>query len=366
LKVLIIIDTMGLGGAQEVIKGLIKNGLTNSELFCYALRTSENQFQAKNNAFIFPSKNKYSLKPLFDLRRKIKAEDICILHCHLFRSQVFGWLTKKLFFPGIKLIFHEHGKIYGNKLFYNVFLRLTKNQVDVYIAVSDTTKKHLINNAKIPQDKIEVVYNYVDLDKYNRRNIVWNIKKERKKLSIANDDIVIGFAGRLIENKGWRVFVSAAAKALENHSNLVFLIAGDGRDKGKLQRFIQNQENSDKIKYLGYVPNMNWFYSLLDILIISSASEASPMVYYEAQACGLPIIASNIPAITEFITNGENGLLFKVNDENELLKKINLLISDKLLREKMVRNGLELINIFSLDNYKVTIDELYYKISVLE
>src|SRR3989338_4867280 len=162
MKILHIIDSLGLGGAQTVVKGIFEKQPKNKDIFLYALRKREITTKIKNkNVKIFNSTSKYSLEPIKELRKLIEKEKIDILHCHLFRAQVLGWILKRFYFPKIKLIMHEHGQIFQNDIHYNFLMSKMQKEVNLFIAVSKATKQKLIEKAKIDPKKITVLYNFV-------------------------------------------------------------------------------------------------------------------------------------------------------------------------------------------------------------
>ena len=110
-KVLHIIDTLWLGWAQTVVKGILEWKNSNQN-FLYVLRKTLVIKQIENNnIMICDSTFKFSFSPIFEIKDFIQKNDIQILHCHLARSQVFWYIIKKFFCPKIKLILHEHGEI---------------------------------------------------------------------------------------------------------------------------------------------------------------------------------------------------------------------------------------------------------------
>ncbi len=360
MKILHIIDTLTLGGAQTVVRGILERNKDNNQYFLYVLRETNNTYKIDHsNVFIHPTSYRYSLKPLKDLRNIIEKEGIVALHCHLFRSMVFGWILKKLYYPDIKLIFHEHGRIFTNIIIYRLFIKLSIFQTDLYLAVSKATKRRLISNAGVPQNKIKTLYNFVDLDKYNRKFIAWNAEEEKVKLAIDRDEFVVGFAGRLVERKGWRTFINAAELVLVKQPNIKFLIAGDGKDKQVLIDLINTKKLSKNIIFLGYVSEMVWFYSLLDCFVIPSFWEPMGLTEIEAQAMGIPVISSDVEALNEIIVHGENGLLFNVKDEKDLTENINKLIIDDELRQLLVFGGHKTVKGFSLYNHSIKLEKLY-------
>ncbi len=346
-KVLHIVDTLGLGGAQTLLQGIFQS--QGKDFYLFALRKKEVEVEIKHeNVIIASSSSKYSLKPLKELRTLIQDQEIGVLHCHLPRSLFLGWILKKFFFPNIKFIIHEHGNIFENNFFYNTFLKFAQKKVDLFLAVSKETKKQLIKNAKIKEEKIKVLYNFVDLEKFNKKNITWDIEKEKKKLGIKKNEFVIGFAGRLAKVKGCEYLIRSLP-----HLDFKYkcLIAGDGYLKKELEDLAKELKLEDKVIFLGYQENILKTYSLLDVLVIPSLSESFGLIAVEAQALGVPVVASNVPALNEIIVDRGNGLLFEGKNASDLAERMAKIHKNNKLRKMVIKSGLESVQKFSLSHY---------------
>lgn len=114
--VLHLVDSLGLGGTQTILKDYFESRSGDRTVHLYALRKVPRQTViAHSNVQVNSSASRFSIAPLFHLRRLVRERGIGILHCHLFRAQVFGFLLKALFFPRITLVFHEHGRAVGRE-----------------------------------------------------------------------------------------------------------------------------------------------------------------------------------------------------------------------------------------------------------
>jgi len=360
MKILHIIDSLGLGGAQTVVKGIFEYQPKNSNIFLLALRKREITTEIKHpNIIIFNSTKKYSLKPLFEIKKIIKKNNIDILHCHLFRSQFFGWLLKKIWFKDLKLIFHEHGEIFQGHFLYNLFMRLSKNHINKIIAVSKTTKEELIKKVGFSEDKICVLSNFVDLQKFSRKKINWNIDKEREKLGIKKYEFVIGFIGRLDKVKGCEYLIKSLA-FLEFPFKL--LIAGDGPESKYLKELAKKLKVNNKIIFLGYRDDVFYIYSFLDVLVVPSLFESFGSNVVEAQAMRVPVVVSNIGGLKELVNDENNGLLFNSKNKFELAKKINLIYNNYKLRISLLEKAFENVKKFSLNKYVKNIEKMYENI----
>jgi len=361
IKILHIIDTLSLGGAQTVIKGIAESKSANIEHHVFALRATGIMTAIDSpHITIYPYSSKYSLAPLNKLRKYIKENKIDIIHCHLFRSTVFGYLLKRLYFPRIKLIVHEHGRIFSKNYIYPKLLQLFNPSIDAFIAVSQTTIRHLQTKSKIPSEKIHLLYNFVDLDKFSVDKLNSTKQSSRHKYNVPNDAFVFGFAGRFIERKGWREFIQAAKIINQEYPNIHFIIVGDGVDKEELQSLITN---IPKVHYLGYYSDMPSYYRMLDCFVIPSHWEPMGITEIEALAMGVPVIASNVEALNEIIQDNKNGLLFEAKNAEDLAQSMLKLCQDINLQNSLKINGLKDSKNYSLKSYISKLNLIYAKIS---
>ena len=357
MKILHIIDSLGLGGAQTVVKGIFESQKNNKDIYLYALRKREINIKIDHpNVFSFNSNSKYSFKPLKQLKEIMEKEKIDILHCHLPRSQVIGYLLKRNYFPKIKLIFHEHGDLYCNKLPVATFYKCTRNKVDLFIAVSNFIKRGMIKKAGIDPKKIIVLYNFVDLTKFNRKNIKWDIQKEKEKLGIKKDEIVIGFAGRLNKVKGCEYLIKSLPSLTIKYN---VLIAGEGSLKKELENLAERLNVRDRVIFLGYTDKMVWFYSLIDVLIVPSLYESFGLSVIEAKSMRVPVVCSKVDGLIE--VGLKNALYFEARNSSVISKIINQIKSSKKMRIKLIEGGYQNALRFSLKNYLRVLKEIYVK-----
>jgi glycosyltransferase involved in cell wall biosynthesis len=366
LNVLHVIDHLGTGGAQSILRDIFGSNKNNSKIFLFSLRRSPQNFNIENErCYLSKSQSKYNLVYLFKLKKFIKKHDIQVLHCHLYKSQIFGYFIKLLFLRKIKLIFHEHGQILAKSpssffnYLYKFFLRIAKHRVDFFIAVSKQVKESLIEDANIQSAKIIILYNSIDGNKFDDRKKSCLKKINRDKFGLSFNDFAIGFASRIVDFKGWKTFIKAAMVLSKKQPNFKFFIAGTGEDCEDLLKIINKENLKKSVKYLGNVTNMIEFYSILDCLVIPSHWEGMGIVVLEAQVLSVPVIASNVPALNEIITHNKNGLLFKKKSSNDLVKMINYLYSNPKLATKISISGLRKAQKFSIENYLKELNNIY-------
>lgn len=165
-------------------------------------------------------------------------------------------------------------------------------------------------------------------------NPVSQVFSQLRKLPIrATKSQVILSVGRLDENKSQDLLIRAFAKT-DNEGWKVQLV-GDGEKKDDFQKLVVELGLQKKVNFLGNQKNVASFYENAEIFVFCSKSEGFPNALMEAQYFGLPCISTACPhGPSEIITNGENGYLIDVDNENQLISSLNKLINNKLQRKK--------------------------------
>ncbi len=347
ISVLHVIDSFSLGGAQRIVLDIFSNQKEISYIFALKKEKNKRVVVVGEKIFFHNSFSKYSLLPLLELKKIIKEKEITILHCHLFRSKVFGFLLKKIWFSDITLIFHEHGQIFDNGFFYNNFIRFTSKKVDLHLAVSVATKNKLIENARIKPSSITVLYNFTTL----------KINKKRDQKNNLTRPFVFGFMARLIKKKGWKDFIYLASELKKRNHKVKFIIAGNGKDKNKMLKMIKKNNLEKNIFYLGPFYKPQKFYQMIDFFVNPSYQDSFGLTVLESQSMGIPVLVSDIEAFNEIIKNNQNGLVFK--NREDLVKKAEILINHSLLRESLRKNGLKNAKQFSIELYLEELSLLY-------
>jgi glycosyltransferase involved in cell wall biosynthesis len=197
------------------------------------------------------------------------------------------------------------------------------------------------------QSKVIEIPNGVDTDLFRPdRDRV----DTRKRLGIPQEARVILFVGVLDQAhhyRGLKYLIDIFSKLPIPSARLV--IVGDGDMREEYQNTVKQYHLSKKVIFTGTVPNhlLPSIYRASDVVTITSSSESFGIVAIEAMACGIPVIAHNIPGVGNVISHGEDGLLTPLYDGEQLVEKLIRLLGDDPLREKMGKNGIHKV----LNNY---------------
>jgi glycosyltransferase involved in cell wall biosynthesis len=169
----------------------------------------------------------------------------------------------------------------------------------------------------------------------------------------------------LAEVKNLKVFLEAAAKFLERNPLAVFLIAGTGPLEGSLRELADSLGIADSVRFLGHLSDRVELYQALDVLLITSDSEGTPMTLLEAMSCGLPVVSSAVGGIPEVCTHEKDALLVTRRDVQGFVSALERLLGEDGLARKLGENARATI----LEGYEIrglvrSIEALYE--SVLE
>jgi glycosyltransferase involved in cell wall biosynthesis len=234
--------------------------------------------------------------------------------------------------------------------------------VSHFIAVSKALKIKLILERKIPKDKISVIYNGVELDKYNpERNGPSGL---RRSLGIDDGCIVVGTIGRLVHQKGFQYFIEAAEILYSKNNKVRFIIVGDGPEENNLKTIVQTHGISKVFMFTGQRFDIPQILAMYDIFVLPSVLEGLPRVVIEAMAMAKPIVATDISGVREQLIHNRTGLIVPAKNPEALSKAITQLLNNKIRGHQLgneARKSAE--EKFDLNQTVYNIERLYERLS---
>ena len=236
-----------------------------------------------------------------------------------------------------------------NRLFYG-------KVASVVIANSYATKNTLLISAPwLDADKIHVVWKGVDARLF-RLPASGSLREE---FHVGEEDSLIGFVGRLDEQKGLLTLLEAMAILVKQHRNAKLVLAGDGNLRASVQEFLRSR-NLDRHAYLaGFRENIPEFLRGIDFLVMPSNWEGFGYAAVEAMAAGKAVIASNVSSLPEIIEDGRTGILVPPRSPERLADAMVTLVDNRRLRNSMGRAGARKVeNVFSLPTMVENVESL--------
>jgi glycosyltransferase involved in cell wall biosynthesis len=288
--------------------------------------------EEKQNVYRFSVSNLSFINPFkiltFFLFFKSKGIDAVVMN--LPADLKVAGIAAKL--AGVKKIIYRRGMPHPLR---NTFLnRFLFTKVLTHVVVNSKEIGRSLkqgNESWFPEAKIVLIYNGVDTSR--------PVDKSRKLYQKQGDEVVIGNAGRLTEQKGQKYLIELAKLLKIDGLNFKMLIAGEGELLQALQKMINDEGLSEQVKLLGHVSDMPAFFTSLDIFVFTSLYEGSANTLIETLQFGIPTVAWDVSSNPEIVVDGETGYLAKGFDVGELKNKIDKLLKNRDNSTKLIVNG---------------------------
>jgi lipopolysaccharide/colanic/teichoic acid biosynthesis glycosyltransferase/glycosyltransferase involved in cell wall biosynthesis len=277
-----------------------------------------------------------SLKPrdltaLIALYRLMRAERPQIVHTHTAKAGFLGRLAARL--AGVPLVLHTyHGHVlhgyYGplKTRLLRGLERALAPMTDRIIAVSEQVKADLVGYGIARPAKISVIRLGFDLEPF--LNSETHRGTLRGELGLDNGARLVGIVGRIFPIKNHRLFLEAAALVAGKEASARFVVVGDGILRPEMEEHARRLGIGDRVVFTGWRHDLPRIYPDLDVLVVSSKNEGTPVSAIEAMASGCPVVATRVGGLPDLIDEGTTGSLVPPEDAPAL--------ADAILR--MLRN----------------------------
>jgi phosphatidylinositol alpha-1,6-mannosyltransferase len=219
-------------------------------------------------------------------------------------------------------------------------------KIDAFIAVSEFTRKKFLNWTKLKSSYGFILPNSIDLKKYGPRPKNYALLNKYRLLN----KTVLMTLGRLSSEeryKGIDEVLEVLPLVEKKVSNIAYLVVGDGTDRKRLEEKARVLGVKERVVFSGMVPENEKIdhYCLADVFVMPGRGEGFGIVYLEAMACGIPVVASKVDGSREAVMDGKLGIIVNPDNKDELIVGI----LDALKKEKgVVPKGLE---VFSFNRF---------------
>ncbi len=221
------------------------------------------------------------------------------------------------------------------------------------IAISEMVKKNLIEHYGVDSKDIVVIYNGIDIERFNKNSEGRN--EIRRIYQISESDFVVLFVGSGFERKGVRYFIETLEKV---KYPAVGLIVGKGNSK-KYEKLIKKQ----RIIFCGPQKNIEKYYAASDAFLFPTIYEPFGLAILEAMASGLPVITTKLAGAAEIITHSKDGFVVdKPEDIDKMKSYIEVLIEDAKLRKTISENAQMKASFYSINRNVKEVLKLYEQV----
>lgn len=356
IKLLYILPSLGSGGAERFTLDLIYH-LDLNRFDPYLLLFSSSGFfyneALEKGVKIKILKKRFKIDlfnflGIFNYIRRIKPD---IVHTQL-GGDYYGKIAAKL--AGVKNIISTEQNVSSND---NNLLRCLKKKTARFskkiVAISSAVKEDLINKYQVPESKIPLIFNGVNIEKF----------QQDRKAGFDDREIVLGSVGRLHEQKNFSLLIKALSKL--KSTNFKCLILGSGPLEEDLKQEIKDLKLDSRVFLLGSSSDVKGFLAQLDFFVLPSKWEGLGIVLLEAGLSSLPVLASATGGILDLIKDQETGVLFENGNLDDLVNKLEYFLNPKN-KEILDTWGVNLFNFvknnFSMEKIAQDYQKLYLEI----
>lgn len=362
-KILIITSSLKFGGgAERFISLLTKYLISKFTISVVTFQHFKDLYPFKGKYYTFKENLKYFRNfKIFELFRPFKifklinslSPDLIISFMDF--ANVYSIITKLLFKIKTPLICSVRTnpeiayKKRNRHIYYLIKFLYKLKSVNKIVSVSHDLQDILEKEFRINRQKLETINNGIELEKI--RNLQDGYEIDYKEIFENKKIIKYITIGRLTEEKGHKLLIEAFSKVKSKIENSKLIIIGTGPLKQQIEVQIKDKDLKNDVVLLGLRENPYKYLVKSDIFVLSSKHEGFPNVLLEALACGLPIISTDCKTgPREILNNGNFGFLVKVNDPEDLARKMIFLAKDKVLLNKYSKKSKERAKIFDIKN----------------
>jgi glycosyltransferase involved in cell wall biosynthesis len=276
-------------------------------------------------------------KALSKLYRLMRREQPHIVHTHTAKAGFLGRLAARI--AAVPIVVHTyHGHVLHS--YYSPFkselLRRMEQGLalltDHVVAVSERVKSDLVKYAVAPPEKISVIPLGFDLEPFHSAQ-VWQ-GQFRNEFGL-NGAALVGIVGRIFPIKNHRLFLDAAARVAQQESNARFVVVGDGVMRPEIERYARQLGLAERVLFTGWRRDLPRIYADLNVLVVSSDNEGTPVSAIEAMASGRAVVATRVGGLPDLVADGETGILVEPRDPDALAQAVLHLLHEPEAASRM-------------------------------
>lgn len=334
------------GGQQQAAylhEGLVARGIP-SWVVCRPGAPFETYLKSHGLPYLsIPMRNEGDFIAGWKIAQAAKAHGVSILHLHSAHALAIG-LWASLFNKSLRLIGVRRVDFPIRKNRLSRFKYMTPRMTR-HVAISNKIREVMVSDGIAPE-RITTIHSGVDIHRFD------NIQPPEgflRECGIPEDHLVVGTVAALAGHKDYPTLLKSAAQVVKKYDKVTFCALGDGPDEESVHRQATELGLGDRFRFMGYRKDVGEFLKSFNVFILASHMEGLGTSILDAQAVGLPVVASRAGGIPEIVEDGVSGLLAEAKNPDDFAAKLSRLIDDSELRETLGKGGLESVKNFSIE-----------------
>ena len=346
MKILLVINGTDFGGTESALAQIARNlDSRGHEVHVFSLklpgRTGERLIESGVPLHTLGMDEVVSpwsmLKAVAGLTGWLRANHVDVVQSFLPRANIVSRLANRLSRKGRPHLSAERSTDFNRSDLVLYLNRWTSRWTDRVLAVSPSVRDVLVNRDRLPQAKIYVLENGLDLREADNCEEV----DLRSELGVEKDDVLFCAVGRLIPDKGYKYLLRAIADLPSGRRPHLALV-GEGPEESLLRKVISDLNLDSHVHILGFRNDVLGLLKDVDVAVLSSLEEGIPVVLLEAMACRLPIISTDVGGIRDILVDGETGILVPPAEDwtaerDQRVSESSQKVGSDALRDAMLR-----------------------------
>jgi glycosyltransferase involved in cell wall biosynthesis len=288
------------------------------------------------------------------LARLLRREGVSVLHAHCFDPTFVGLLAARI--AGTNFVFTRHHSDHNLRLGKRWHTRIDAwcgRHADRVIAVSEATRRIMVDVERVPERKVVMVYNGAEPLPTPSPD---SVKALRREFGLEDKAVCLMMA-RLHEEKGHRVLFDALPGVLLHVGPLVVLLAGDGPHREQLESEVRRRGLDSVVRFLGRRHDIPELISLSSVVVLPSLAESFGFAALEAMSMGKPVVASSLGGIAEVV--GDSGVLTRPGDAECLANGVCQVLKDPECARVLGEGGRRRAALFGADRMMRSYEAIY-------
>lgn len=344
-----ILRTLHLGGAEVQILSLLPHLLDDFEVSVVCLHDRGTlapdleRLGVPVSAIRF--KNRWSPIPMWRLRNYLKKRKVDIVQTHLYGPSISAIAAARLAGVPVRIsTVHDmdHWRLKRRLQTDRALMRWR----DAVFCVSEPVRQVYIEKTGCPPDMVRVMPNGLDLSGFQATRSPQQVRTE---FGIPDGNLVVGMVANLVPIKNHRGFLEVAARIRSHRKDVSFLLVGDGELRQGLEERAAELDLRDSVVFAGARRDVADLLGAMDCFLLTSFREAFSIAVLESMTMGIPVVATNQGGVGDIIRSSEEGLLVDPTDHEAMAAAVSRIMSDRELRETLIRNGRTRARDFDMD-----------------
>jgi glycosyltransferase involved in cell wall biosynthesis len=345
MRILYIIDSLNIGGAEMLLLSMLRGYQAQHHDLCVAYFTHGPLYDDIRSLNI--PVHRLSTHGLADPRAVLRTLALIrdwkpeVVHTHLIKSDLVGQVAAALASVPVRVSSVHSINPWRKKRVLSAISRRIASRTHAFIAVTEEVSEYTMRWSGYPAHKMVVIDNGVDLNRFDPSTVA--PLDIISALRNAPDSLLIGMIGRLQPPKGHDVLLRAAADVLAACPQIRFVIIGDGPLRPQIEAQRSALGLDDQVILTGLERDIPGALAALDMVVFPSIWEGLPVALLEAMAMQLPIVATTVGGIPDVLAGERGGLLVPPSDPPALAAALIRLLRDAELRQALGSQAREII-----------------------